>query len=101
MIIIIMVVITHLWRSTGRTGAEYVQGAAQNSPLVFCLYTWVLSCRYHIIASLCPFLFFFNLPFSGYELPQHMFLNACLLLKTRDNTKRKTFWVEFQYGSTR
>lgn len=30
-----MVVITHLWRSTGRTGAEYVQGAAQNSPLVF------------------------------------------------------------------
>lgn len=53
-----MVVITHLWRSTGRTGAEYVQGAAQNSPLVFCLYTWVLSCRYHIIASLCPFLSF-------------------------------------------
>lgn len=96
-----MVVITHLWRSTGRTGAEYVQGAAQNSPLVFCLYTWVLSCRYHIIASLCPFFFFFNLSFSGYELPQHMFLNACLLLKTRDNTKRKTFWVEFSYGSTR
>lgn len=34
---IIMVVITHLWRSTGREGAQYVQGSAQNS-FVFLLY---------------------------------------------------------------
>lgn len=55
-----MVVITHLWRSTGREGAQYVQGSARNS-FVFPLYAGCRRVRYHIIASLALFLFILSL----------------------------------------
>lgn len=57
-----MVVITHLWRSTGRTGAEYVQGAAQNSPLVFvCIHGCCLVDITLLLLSVLSFFFLTSL----------------------------------------